>query len=77
MDDHILLAIRPEQVRFATDGVAGEIATATFLGERSHFHVRIAGRSEPVSVSGNAAPQGNAVTLAFPPEFLIGLPLTE
>ena len=73
-DDHILLAIRPEHVRFATQGLAGEIASATFLGERSHFHVKLPGRSEPVAVSGTAAPQGKGVTLAFPPEDLMGLP---
>jgi spermidine/putrescine ABC transporter ATP-binding subunit len=72
-DDHILLAIRPEHIAFAPDGVAGEITTSTFLGARSHFHVRIAGRSEPVFVSGSAPPQG-AVHLGFPPQFLIGLP---
>ena len=82
VDDHILLAIRPEHVRFAdfkngSGGVAGEIASATFLGERSHFHVKLAGRSEPVAVSGTTAPDGNAVTLAFPPESLIGLPSTD
>ena len=72
-DDHILLAIRPEHVRFAPQGVAGELLTATFLGERSHFHVKIAGRSEPVAVSGDAPPSG-AVHLVFPPDNLIGLP---
>jgi spermidine/putrescine transport system ATP-binding protein/putrescine transport system ATP-binding protein len=72
-DDHILLAIRPEQVRIAPNGLAGEIVTSTFLGERSHYHVRIAGRSEPVAVSGHASAQGT-VMLAFPPESLIGLP---
>jgi ABC-type Fe3+/spermidine/putrescine transport system ATPase subunit len=76
--DHILLAIRPEHIRLAPQGVAGEIVTSTFLGERSHFHVKIAGRSEPVAVSGsppnNQVPPGNAVMLAFPPENLIGLP---
>ena len=77
VDDHILLAIRPEHVRFAAEGVAGEIASATFLGERSHFHVKLAGRSEPVAVSGSSAPHGNAVMLAFPPENLIGLPSTD
>jgi spermidine/putrescine transport system ATP-binding protein/putrescine transport system ATP-binding protein len=71
--DHILLAIRPEHIAFTPQGVAGEIVTATFLGERSHFHVRIAGRSETVAVSGNAPP-GNAVHLSFPPQHLIGLP---
>jgi spermidine/putrescine ABC transporter ATP-binding subunit len=74
VDEHILLAIRPEHVRFTDDGLAGEIAHATFLGERSHFHVKIAGRSEPVAVSGNMAPAANAVHLALPPEKLIGLP---
>ena len=72
-DDHILLAIRPEHVRFAASGVVGEIADSTFLGERSHFHVRIAGRSELVAVSGSAAPGGNAVHLAFPTDKIIGL----
>jgi hypothetical protein len=72
-DDHILLAIRPEHVAFASQGVAGEIATSTFLGERCHFHIRLAGRSDPVAVSGHAPPAG-AVHLVFPPEKLIGLP---
>lgn len=74
--DHILLAIRPEHIRLAATGVAGEIATSTFLGERSHFHVKIAGRTEPVAISGHAPPD-KAVVLAFPPEKLIGLPATD
>ena len=74
IDEHILLAIRPEHVRFAGAGLAGEIADATFLGDRSHFHVRIAERSELVAVSGGTAPDGKAVHLAFAPEKLIGLP---
>ncbi|HEX4176948.1 MAG TPA: TOBE domain-containing protein, partial [Rhizomicrobium sp.] len=73
-DEHILLAIRPEHIRFADSGLAGEIADATFLGERSHFHVKIAGRSDLIAISGHAAPAGKAVHLAFPPEKLIGLP---
>jgi hypothetical protein len=73
LGDHILLAIRPEHVRFASDGVAGEIAASTFLGERSHFHVKIAGRSEPVAVSGHP-PGGTEVHLQFPPDHLMGLP---
>jgi ABC-type Fe3+/spermidine/putrescine transport system ATPase subunit len=72
-DQHILLAIRPEYVRFADAGVAGEIVDATFLGERSHFHVKLAGRSEPIAVSGSAAPPGRTVHLAFQPEKFIGL----
>jgi ABC-type Fe3+/spermidine/putrescine transport system ATPase subunit len=72
-DDHILLATRPEHVKIAPRGIAGEIVTSTFLGERSHFHARIAGRNEPIAVSGHAPAQGT-VALAFPPEYLIGLP---
>ncbi|HEX2759437.1 MAG TPA: TOBE domain-containing protein, partial [Rhizomicrobium sp.] len=79
--NHILLAIRPEHIRLAATGVAGEIVTSTFLGERSHFHVKIAGRTEPVAVSGsipsNQAPPDKVVMLAFPPENLIGLPVTD
>jgi ABC-type Fe3+/spermidine/putrescine transport system ATPase subunit len=73
VDDHILLAIRPEHVRFAASGVTGDITASTFLGERSHFHVRVAGRSEPVFVSGSAPPAG-AVHLEFPPNHFVGLP---
>jgi spermidine/putrescine ABC transporter ATP-binding subunit len=72
-DDHIWLAIRPQHVRFADTGIAGEITASTFLGERSHHHVAIAGRSEPVAVSGTV-PASGAVHLAFPPDKLIGLP---
>ncbi len=72
--DHILLAIRPEHVRFASQGVAGELLSSTFLGERSHFHVKIAGRSEPVAISGTIPPAGS-LHLFFPPENLIGLPI--
>jgi spermidine/putrescine ABC transporter ATP-binding subunit len=73
VDEHILLAIRPEHVRFAASGVAGEIAASTFLGERSHYHVTLANRGEPVAVSSAAAPSGKAVHLEFPPDRLIGL----
>jgi ABC-type Fe3+/spermidine/putrescine transport system ATPase subunit len=74
VDDHILLAIRPEHVACASNGLAGEIVATTFLGERNHIQVRIAGRSEPISVSAASAPPGPAVHLAFPPDRLIGLP---
>lgn len=73
VDEHILLAIRPEHVRFAATGVAGGIAARTFLGERSHYHVKLAHRSTPVAVSSPTPPADDAVHLAFPPEHLIGL----
>jgi spermidine/putrescine transport system ATP-binding protein len=72
--DHVLLAIRPEHVQFTQSGVAGEIVANTFLGERNHLHVRIAGRTEPVLVSSRDTPPGPTVRLAFPPEYLMALP---
>jgi len=72
--DHILLALRPERIALQGGGVAGEIVAASFLGERSHYQVKIAGRGEPVFVaSPGAAPQG-PVTLGWQPESLIALP---
>jgi ABC-type Fe3+/spermidine/putrescine transport system ATPase subunit len=73
-DAHILIAIRPENIALVARGIEGEIVTATFLGERSHFHVKIAGRSEPIAISGSARVSGT-VHLAFPPHYLVGLPL--
>lgn len=71
--DHIQLAIRPEHVRLAQIGVTGEIVDATFLGERSHFRVKIAGRGEPIAVSGGTAAGNKTVHLDFPSDRFIGL----
>jgi len=72
--DHVLLALRPERIRLQGGTVAGEIVASSFLGERSHYQVRIAGRSEPVFVAASgAAPQG-PVMLGWAPEALIALP---
>ena len=57
--------------------VAGEIVASSFLGERSHYQVRIAGRGEPVLIAASgAAPQGS-VMLGWAPEDLIALPFTD
>ena len=75
--DHILLALRPERITLLGGTMAGEIIAASFLGERSHYQVRIAGRSEPVFVaSPGAVPQG-PVMLGWQPEALIALPFTN
>jgi len=75
--DHILLALRPERITLQGGNVAGEIAAASFLGERSHYQVRIASRSEPVSVAAaGAAPQGPAM-LGWASESLIAVPFTD
>ena len=75
--DHILLALRPERITLQGGSVTGEIIAASFLGERSHYQVGIAGRSEPVFVaSSGAAPQGS-VMLGWAAEELIALPFTD
>jgi len=74
--DHVLLALRPERITLQRGSVAGQITAASFLGERSHYQVKIAGRSEPVFVaSSGAAPQG-PVLLGWAPDALIALPFT-
>jgi spermidine/putrescine ABC transporter ATP-binding subunit len=71
---HVLLALRPERITLTGGTVVGEIAAASFLGERSHYHARIAGRSEPVFVaSSGPAPQG-PVMLGWDPADVIALP---
>jgi len=75
--DHVLLALRPERITLSGGTVAGEIAAASFLGERSHYHARIAGRSEPVFVaSSGPAPKG-PVMLGWNPADVIALPFVE
>ena len=75
--DHVLLALRPERITLAGGTFAGEIIAATFLGDRTHYQVKIAGRSEPVFVAAaGAAPQGH-VMLDWAPEALIALPFTD
>ena len=57
--DPVLLALRPERISLGGGPVAGEIMAASFLGDRSHYHVKIANRAEPVFVaSSGPAPQG-------------------
>ena len=77
--NHILLALRPERIALLDSGnargnVPGDVVATSFLGERSHYQVRIAGRGEPVFVAASgSAPQGQ-VMLGWNPEDLIALP---
>ncbi len=57
----IVIAIRPEQLRLSSEAagdgrhaVQGVMQAAAFLGDRSHFHVAVAGRDKPLAV---AAPE--------------------
>ncbi|MEO0992744.1 MAG: ABC transporter ATP-binding protein [Pseudomonadota bacterium] len=54
--DRVCVAIRPEKIRLTEDppvggGIAGLLEMTSYLGERSHFRVRVPGCAEPVSVS--------------------------
>ena len=55
----LLLALRPEKIALSADGVPGAVMgtvnAAAYLGERSHYNIQIAGRTEPVSVSAQNA----------------------
>jgi spermidine/putrescine transport system ATP-binding protein/putrescine transport system ATP-binding protein len=73
VDEHILVAIRPEHIFFAVGGVEGEIQGSTFLGERCYFDVKIAGRGETVAVSRRAEPEGKTIRLSFSADQIIGL----
>jgi spermidine/putrescine ABC transporter ATP-binding subunit len=80
--DHVLLALRPERIALADSGrgggtVAGEIAAASFLGDRSHYQVRIAGRDAPVFVAASGAAPQSSVMLDWNPADMIALPFTD
>lgn len=53
----VQVALRPEKFTLTKDrpetahAVAGKLDTAAYLGERSHYYVRIDGKAEPVAVS--------------------------
>jgi spermidine/putrescine transport system ATP-binding protein/putrescine transport system ATP-binding protein len=71
--DHVLLALRPERISLSGGSVAGEIAAASFLGERSHYHVRIAGRSEPIFVASSGPAPSGPVMLGWRAEDVIAV----
>ncbi|WP_333834611.1 ABC transporter ATP-binding protein [Rubrimonas sp.] len=67
----VCVAIRPEKIALHSAapacgrGVAGALETTSYLGERSHFRVRVRGCAEPVAVS---APNADAASLRALPE---------
>jgi spermidine/putrescine ABC transporter ATP-binding subunit len=76
----LLLALRPEKIALSVDGIAGTVAAAAYLGERSHYTVAVAGRAEPVSVAvQNAAKTrghapGDGVFLSWAEDAVVMLP---
>lgn len=62
--ERVTLGIRPENIWItgasSTGKIGGEIVGKTFLGERVSYHVRLAGRTQEVTVSrGDSARQGD------------------
>jgi len=54
----VVVAIRPEKLAFHVEApsnganvIEGRMGPAVYLGDRSHFHVRVAGREQPVAVA--------------------------
>ena len=85
----VTVAVRPEKIRVrseapdeSTSGPCGDIEAAAYLGDRSHFHVRVAGRDEPIAVAtqnvqpmlGTAAPASERVWLDWSRNAAIILP---
>ena len=85
----VTVAVRPEKIRVSNEALAervnvacGDIEAAAYLGDRSHFHVRIAGREEPIAVATQnvqptlsaATPGGERVWLDWSRDAAIVLP---
>ena len=80
----VLLALRPEKIALSAEAgtVKGTVTAAAYLGERSHYNVSVAGRTEPVSVavqnaqkiaaSGHAP--GDTVFLSWAADAVVVLP---
>jgi spermidine/putrescine transport system ATP-binding protein/putrescine transport system ATP-binding protein len=75
--DHVLLALRPERIALQGGTVAGDIIAASFLGERSHYQVKLANRSDPVFVAASGAPPQGPVMLGWNPADMIALPFAD
>ncbi len=91
MGARVLLAIRPEKMAIELTGAAtapsdnrlpGTLVAAAYLGERSHYQVRVDGSNEPIAVAAqNEGPEppahhpGASVTLTWPADAMIVLPV--
>jgi len=77
----VLIAIRPEKLVLAGQGVAGTIAAQAYLGERNHIQVRVDGIAEPVAVAQQNQDRarehhkpGDAVHLSWADDTFVVLP---
>ena len=82
----VVVAIRPEKLRLylnapndATNVIEGLMGPAAYLGDRSHFHVFIPGREQPVAVAiqnmegpeTELATSDQPIWLSFPSESVV------
>ena len=82
----MLVAIRPEKIIVGKEvpsasgnGVKGHIGAATYLGDRNHLHVRVAGHDQAVAVASQnlaptlagACPSADDVWLTWPAEAVV------
>jgi spermidine/putrescine ABC transporter ATP-binding subunit len=81
----VAAAIRPERLTLSKERAAGpciegRIASVSYLGERYHFQLRVAGADKPVLAAAQNAAQagtympGDAVFIGFSPESVVLLP---
>ncbi|MBI1328294.1 MAG: polyamine ABC transporter ATP-binding protein [Alphaproteobacteria bacterium] len=81
----VLVAVRPEKITLSTTpregAIKGTVDAAAYLGERSHFHVRVDGIATPVAIasqnvmrSGDAVSHGATVFLSWPDDAAVILP---
>ena len=85
----VIVAVRPEKIRVLSTApgetvnvTCGDIEAAAYLGDRSHFHVRIAGRDEPIAIATQniqpmldaETPAADRVWLNWSPDAVILLP---
>jgi len=85
----VLVAVRPEKIAVVAEApggdanrVQGRIGAAAYLGDRSHFHVRVEGLETPIAVAtqnlrpehGRAHPAGEEIWLTWPREAVVLLP---
>jgi len=76
----VLVALRPEKIMLSDAGVKGSVSAAAFLGERSHYFVKVESLAEPIAVAvqnsaltpGHAV--GDIVHLAWSADALVILP---
>jgi len=88
--DKVLVAVRPEKLNLSSEPkngsqIGGAIATSAYLGDRSHYYVRVPGCERPIAVAAQNLDrhvegylsEGVPVWLSWAEESLVILPRDE